>query len=98
MKPLHEFTARPRRFTSLRRLFLAFCAVTVFAVACPGCGDSPGQPVPGPEAKANLPEISAFLTKPSDRFLVDIEDISRGHPLLATARRGRAAGIKYPRT
>jgi hypothetical protein len=78
----HDFTARPRPFTSLRRLLLTFCAVTVSAAACPGCGNPPGQPVPGTLAKADLPDISAFLTRPSDRFLVDIEDISRGHPLL----------------
>src|SRR5262249_27842443 len=61
---------------------LTACAVTVLAVACPGCGDSPGKPGEGSGAKVDLPEISAFLTKPSDRFLVDIEEVSRGHPLL----------------
>lgn len=60
-------------------LFLALCAVTVLAVTSPGCADSPGKE---PEAKADLPEISAFLTKPSDRFLVDIKEVSRGHPFL----------------
>ena len=69
MKPRHEFTARPRRFTSLRRLFLTFCALTALTVPCLGCGDSPGKPGEESGAKADLPEISAFLTKPSDRFL-----------------------------
>jgi Zn-dependent protease len=31
---------------------------------------------------AELPDISAFLLKPSDRFLVDIKEVSRGHPFL----------------
>jgi len=55
-------------------------AVTMtLAVACSGCADSPGEE---PAAKDSLPEISAFLTKPSDRFLVDIKDVTRGHPFL----------------
>jgi hypothetical protein len=49
----------------------------VFALV--GCGQQQAAP---PQASADLPDISAFLTKPSDRFLVDIEDVSRGHPLL----------------
>jgi hypothetical protein len=56
------------------------CAATVLAVTGSGCGDSPGKAVR--EAMGDLPEVSAFLTKPSDRFLVDIKDVSRGHPLL----------------
>jgi hypothetical protein len=51
-------------------------------MTCPSCGDSPGKPGPEPESKADLPEISAFLTKPSDRFLVEINEITRGHPFL----------------
>jgi hypothetical protein len=58
MKAPHAFTAWPRYFTSLQRLLLMVGAVTVFAVACPGCRDSAGQPVPG--AKADLPEIAPF--------------------------------------
>jgi hypothetical protein len=49
-------------------------------VACPGCGDSLGKP--DSQANADLPEISCFLTKPSDRFLVDVKEVSRGHPFL----------------
>jgi hypothetical protein len=81
MAPRHERTTRPLHFSGLRVL-LAVCAATALAVACPGCGHSPGQPVAGPEAGADLPEISTFLTKPSDRFLVDIKEVCRGHPLL----------------
>jgi hypothetical protein len=51
-------------------------------LALVACGDSPGKHGPVPEAMADLPEISVFLTKPSDRFLVDIKEVSRGHPLL----------------
>jgi hypothetical protein len=64
------------------QLFLAVRALSVLSAACSGCGDSPGQPVPQPDSRADLPGISTFLTNPSDRFLVDIEDVSRGHPLL----------------
>ncbi len=63
----------------MRRLFLILCAATVLAVAS-GCGDSLGKP--DSQAAADQPDISTFLTKPSDRFLVDIKEVSRGHPLL----------------
>jgi hypothetical protein len=79
MRTKHECTAQHQHHSSLGQLILAFCAVTVLAVICPGCGDSPGKE---PDEKADLPEISTFLTKPSDRFLVDIKEVSRGHPLL----------------
>jgi hypothetical protein len=81
MKPDQEFTTRPRRFTSTRRLLLTVCGITVLAVVCPGCGDSSAKPGEEAGARADLPEISTFLTKPSDRFLVDIKEVSRGHPL-----------------
>lgn len=71
-----------RATADARGLILAACAAAALAGACPGCGDSPAPPVAEPGAGADLPEISAFLTKPSDRFLVDIEEVSRGHPLL----------------
>jgi hypothetical protein len=84
MKPRHEFTTgnfpvRRPLSPNVWQLLLALCAVTVLVVACPGCTDSPGKE---PEDKADLPEISTFLTEPSDRFLVDIKEVSRGHPLL----------------
>src|SRR5262245_20028335 len=44
-----------------------------------GCGQQQAAPA---RSSADLPEISTFLRKPSDRFLVNIEDVSRGHPLL----------------
>ena len=75
MKPRHEVIT-----TILWKYFLSLCAATVLAVACTGCGDFPGTP--GPETEAKLPDISVFLTKPSDRFLVDIKEVSRGHPFL----------------
>src|SRR5262245_32933420 len=64
------------------QLLRAVCTATVLCVTCSGCGASPGQPVLEPDSKADLPEISTFLLHPSDCFLVDIVDISRGHPLL----------------
>lgn len=48
-------------------------------VALVGCGQHEAALE---KASADLPEISTFLTKPSDRFLVNVEDVSRGHPLL----------------
>jgi hypothetical protein len=54
---------------------LALCAMT-----CPGCCQSPA--IPSSDKDPTLPDISAFLTKPSDRFLVDIKEITRGHPFL----------------
>ena len=59
---------------------LTVCAALAVAVACPGCCESPGQPAS--EKDADLPEISVFQTKPSDRFLVDIKEITGGHPYL----------------
>src|SRR5688500_7496241 len=63
---------------SIRDLLLVTVVVAP-AVTCPGCADSPSKKL---EAKDDLPEISAFLTKPSDRFLVDIKEVTRGHPFL----------------
>jgi hypothetical protein len=84
MKPRHEFTtdnftARCPPSRNVWQRILTLCAVTFLSATCAGCGDSPGK---GPEEKADLPEMSAFLTKPSDRFLVDIKEVSRGHPFL----------------
>ena len=56
---------------------LHFLVLVVLALV--GCGPQQGATT---QASADLPEISTFLTKPSDRFLVDIEDVCRGHPLL----------------
>src|SRR5262245_9118624 len=69
-----------QRLASLRQLFLIVCATAFVSVTLAGCSDSFSKsgPVPG----ADFPKISAFLTKPSDRFLVDIKEVSRGHPLL----------------
>jgi hypothetical protein len=63
-------------------LFLTLCGITALTMTCPGCADSIGNPGPDPKAKSDLPEISAFLTKPSDCFLVDVREVTRGHPLL----------------
>jgi hypothetical protein len=57
---------------------LTLWAALVVAVAGAGCGRFPAS-------ASNLPDISAFLTKASDRFLVKIEEISRGHPFLGVS-------------
>jgi hypothetical protein len=66
MKPSSKTTSATCLIFSLMVSFLCF--------ASPGKSDS--------EKNTNLPDISVFLTKPSDRFLVDIKEISRGHPFL----------------
>jgi hypothetical protein len=63
-----------------------FSVTSLCLVIC-GCGVTSGQSVGEPNSKADLPEISTFATKPSDRFLVDILDVSRGHPLLGVNSR-----------
>jgi hypothetical protein len=65
-------------------LFQALFAASVLVASCPGCSDSPGKAVREAEARAGLPEISAFRKKPSDRFLVDVKEVSRGNPFLGT--------------
>jgi hypothetical protein len=71
---------------------MTVCALMALAVACTGCDDSPGQPILKPGANADLPDISVFLTKPSDRFLVDIKEVSRGHPFLGVSSSRPHAG------
>jgi len=60
---------------------LRLLAPTLLATASFGCGQSSVQQATS-QTKADLPEISAFVTKPSDRFLVDVKEVSRGHPFL----------------
>jgi len=60
---------------------LRLLALTLLATASFGCGQSSVQQATS-QTKADLPEISAFVTKPSDRFLVDVKEVSRGHPFL----------------
>jgi hypothetical protein len=47
----------------------AFLVLIAFGLV--GCGQWQAAP-----ALADLPEIATFLTKPSDRLLVDIEEIT----------------------
>jgi hypothetical protein len=55
---------------------LAVHAVTVVVLALFGCNPSAFS------TDAKLPDLSSFLTKPSDRFLVDIKELTGGHPFL----------------
>jgi hypothetical protein len=65
----------PSRFHGNRfRLF----GLTILALV--GCGQSADPQVLSQQASVQLPDISTFLTKPSDQFLVDIKEVSRGHP------------------
>ena len=77
-----RFSGPSRVDWQLRPLLLTLCAMTASSVACAGRGDFADQQTPASNSAAELPKISTFLTRPSDRFLVDIEDVSRGHPFL----------------
>jgi hypothetical protein len=55
----------------LRRLAVWQPVLTIVLLGCSGGADSIGR---------GLPEIASFLTKPSDRFLVDLDQITGGHP------------------
>lgn len=61
------------------KCFILVMVIVASAIACLGCTDSPGKER---GTKDELPEISAFLTKPSDRFLADIKEVTNGHPFL----------------
>ena len=56
--------------------------ISALVILASGCTGSPHPATPGAEteAKFQLPDISAFLTQPSDRFLVDVSEITGGHP------------------
>jgi hypothetical protein len=54
--------------------------IALLGIVAPGCTDSLQNVTSAPTT--SLPDISAFITKPSDRFLVNVEEVSRGHPFL----------------
>lgn len=63
---------------------LFLCAARLLADSqpvIPQAGESKPENFHAPE---NLPNISIFATRPSDRFLVDVEEISGGHPFKGT--------------
>jgi hypothetical protein len=61
--------------------FQSLLALMVLSLACSGGGDPIGEGTHGSGAakEADLPEITSFLTRPSDRFLVDLDEITGGH-------------------
>src|SRR5262245_52567197 len=65
-----------------RPYFFVPLLVAMLGILTAGCTGSSPKPRPGPDAEtsAELPDISVFLTKPSDRFLVDVAEITGGHP------------------
>ena len=67
-----------RRLAALQPLL----ALMVLSLACSGGGDPIGKGMHGSGAakEAELPDITSFLTRPSDRFLVDLDEITGGHP------------------
>ncbi len=66
------------RLAALQALF----AVMILSLACSTGGDPIGRGSHGSGAGrvSDLPDISSFLTRPSDRFLVDLDEITGGHP------------------
>jgi hypothetical protein len=65
--------------------FWCMRAVVVVVVGCTGSSEqlistSPSTSTSEAETSVELPDISVFLTRPSDRFLVDVEEITGGHP------------------
>lgn len=72
---------KPRRSKRGQIVLLVFyVAATMIVLAITGCSGS--SPKAKADAEAQLPDISVFLREPSDRFLVDIDEVSRGHPFL----------------
>jgi hypothetical protein len=99
MDSRHDFTtgwcpAPGQATTGAYRSVLTACALTVLALACPGCGDSLGKP--DSQVAADLPEISTFLTKPSDRFLVELDRELRF--VLAAGWRSPSSSCPVPRS
>jgi hypothetical protein len=61
---------------------LPVLALVVLSLACSGGGHETIEAARGSRAGnvSDLPDISSFLTRPSDRFLVDLDEITGGHP------------------
>ncbi len=62
------------------RQLLPLHAVMVLPVAFLSYDNPSGHQAAAFPPDAKLPDISSFMTKPSDRFLVDIKEVSAGHP------------------
>jgi len=62
------------------RLPRSLSAVAALALAFFGCGHASDHPASGYPPEAKLPDISLFMTRPSDRFLVDVREVTGGHP------------------
>ncbi len=67
-----------RRLAALQPLL----ALMVLSLACSGGRDPIGKGMHSSRTakEADLPDISLFLARPSDRFLVDLDEITGGHP------------------
>jgi hypothetical protein len=66
----------------------------VSSLACSEGGALIGNGMHGScaDKEAHLPEITSFLTRPSDRFLVDLNEITGGHPFKGAASPSPHAG------
>ena len=63
--------------SSVRGLFRLTCLGLAVAA---GCSRPAGPDASATGERPELPAISKFLEQPSDRFLVDVDEISGGHP------------------
>jgi hypothetical protein len=79
-------THRNKKYSWFRRLaaLQPLLTLMILSLACSRGRDPIGKGMHSSWAakEADLPEISSFLTRPSDRFLVDLDEITGGHPFM----------------
>src|SRR5262249_50831833 len=74
--------------SSSARVFHLACLGFMAAAGCSRPAE-PRSEASAPGGTLELSAIAAFLEKPSDRFLVDVEEISGGHPF-------KGVGSEFP--
>lgn len=72
-----NYSEGPMKRANFRHLILFF--IPILLISC-AQGDGGSGPAGGPDSTMNLPDISTFLTTPSDQFLVDVASVTSGHP------------------
>jgi hypothetical protein len=85
-----------------RRDFDLTCRLAIAVLACCRCVGAIEEPAATREAQADpqLPKISRFAEQPSDRFLVDIAEVTGGHPYkgVNSARPHAGAHVHFDNT
>jgi hypothetical protein len=73
---------KTRAWLPVSKVLLLVLALVVMSLACSGGGHTMSRMARGAGAGnvSDLPDISSFLTRPSDHFLVDLDEITGGHP------------------